>query len=74
MTPARPALLTLDKVEWLVVDEADKAFEAGETGFTGPVGRITTGPAPARPPESYAKRHPGPRGRGLGVNSTLTTW
>ena len=28
-----PPLLTLDKVEWLVVDEADKLFEAGVTGF-----------------------------------------
>jgi len=28
-----PPLIQLDKVEWLVVDEADKLFEAGVTGF-----------------------------------------
>ena len=26
-------LISLGKVEWLVVDEADKLFEAGVTGF-----------------------------------------
>ena len=42
-----PPLLTLDKVEWLVVDEADKLFEAGEAGFRdqlAAIHRACTGP------------------------------
>jgi len=37
-----PPLLTLDKVEWLVVDEADKLFEAGVSGFREQLGSIYT--------------------------------
>jgi len=35
-----PPLLTLDKVEWLVIDEADKLFEAGVSGFREQLGTI----------------------------------
>ena len=33
MLQQAPPLLSLDRVEWLVVDEADKLFEAGVSGF-----------------------------------------
>jgi len=42
-----PPLLHLDKVEWMVVDEADKLFEAGVTGFRdqlATIHRACTGP------------------------------
>ena len=42
-----PPLIQLDKVEWLVVDEADKLFEAGVTGFRdqlASIHRACTGP------------------------------
>jgi len=35
-----PPLLNLDKVEWLVIDEADKLFEAGVSGFREQLGII----------------------------------
>ena len=37
---AEPPLVTLRTVEWLVVDESDKLFEAGERGFREQLGRI----------------------------------
>jgi len=37
-----PPLVNLDKVEWLVVDEADKLFEAGATGFREQLATIYT--------------------------------
>jgi len=42
-----PPLLHLDKVEWMVVDEADKLFEAGVAGFRdqlAAIHRACTGP------------------------------
>ena len=32
--------ITLEKVEWLVIDEADKLFEAGEAGFRDQLGAV----------------------------------
>jgi len=43
-----PPLLNLDKVEWLVIDEADKLFEAGATGFRSQLATVykaCSGPA-----------------------------
>jgi len=43
-----PPLLNLDRVEWLVVDEADKLFEAGATGFRSQLATVykaCSGPA-----------------------------
>ncbi|XP_043246720.1 probable ATP-dependent RNA helicase DDX52 [Amphibalanus amphitrite] len=37
---AEPPLVSLRTVEWLVVDESDKLFEAGERGFREQLGRI----------------------------------
>ncbi|XP_037076050.1 probable ATP-dependent RNA helicase DDX52 [Pollicipes pollicipes] len=37
---AEPPLLSLRAVEWLVVDESDKLFEAGERGFREQLGRV----------------------------------
>jgi len=42
-----PPLLNLQKVEWLIIDEADKLFEAGVTGFRDQLATIyssCTGP------------------------------
>lgn len=37
---ADPPLLSLRSVEWLVVDESDKLFEAGDRGFREQLGRV----------------------------------
>jgi len=37
-----PPLINLDKVQWLIIDEADKLFEAGDTGFREQLATIYT--------------------------------